>query len=90
MMCRATQDRWIMVESSDKMWSTREGTGKSLHHSCLENPMNSMSCMSFLYTLEINPLLVISFANIYFFPFYRLSFWFVGSFLYCEKPFKFN
>ena len=31
-----------MVESSDKMWSTGEGNGKSLPYSCLENPMNSM------------------------------------------------
>ena len=31
-----------MVESSDKMWSTGEGNGKSLLYSCLENPMNSM------------------------------------------------
>ena len=31
-----------MVESSDKMWSTGEGNGKTLQHSCLENPMNSM------------------------------------------------
>ena len=28
--CRATQDRWAMVESSDKMWSTGEGSGKPL------------------------------------------------------------
>ena len=42
MVCRATQDRWVMVESSDKMWATREGTGKPLQYSCLENPMNSM------------------------------------------------
>ena len=26
----------------DKMWSTREGNGKPLQYSCLENPMNSM------------------------------------------------
>ena len=32
---------WAMVESSDKMWSTGEGNGKPLQHSCLENPMNS-------------------------------------------------
>src|SRR5574337_232262 len=38
----ASQDRWVMVESSDKMWSTGEGNGKSLQYSCLENPMNSM------------------------------------------------
>ena len=29
-----------MVESSDKTWSTGEGNGKPLQHSCLENPMN--------------------------------------------------
>ena len=31
-----------MVESSDRTWSTREGNGKQLQYSCLENPMNSM------------------------------------------------
>ena len=31
-----------MVESFDKTWSTREGNGKPLPYSCLENPMNSM------------------------------------------------
>ena len=31
-----------MVESSDKMWSTGEGNGKTLQYSCLENSMNSM------------------------------------------------
>ena len=41
MPCRATQDRWVMVESSDKMWSTGEGNGKPLQYSCLENPTNS-------------------------------------------------
>ena len=30
------------MESSDKMWSTGKGNGKSLQHSCLENPMNSV------------------------------------------------
>ena len=42
MPCRATQDRQVMVESSDKMWSTGEGNGKPHQYSCLENPMNSM------------------------------------------------
>ena len=42
MPCRATQDRQVMVESSDKMWSTGEGNGKPLQYSCLENPLNSM------------------------------------------------
>ena len=40
MLCRATQDRPVMVESSVKTWSTGEGNGKPLQHSCLENPMN--------------------------------------------------
>ena len=38
----ATQDWRIMVERSDRMWSTGEGNGKPLRCSCLENPMNSM------------------------------------------------
>ena len=42
MPCRATQDRWVMVKSSDRMWSTGEGNGKPLQYSFLENPMNSM------------------------------------------------
>ena len=42
MLCRATQDRRVMVESSNKMWSTGEGNGKPLQYSCLENSMNSM------------------------------------------------
>ena len=32
----------LMVERSDRMWSTGEGNGKPLPFSCLENPMNSM------------------------------------------------
>ena len=42
MLCGATQDGRVMVESSDRMWSTGEGNGKPLQYSCLENPMNSM------------------------------------------------
>ena len=42
MPCRATQDRWVMAESSDKKWPTRERNGKPLQYSCLENAMNSM------------------------------------------------
>ena len=40
--CGATQDGQVMVERSDRMWSTGEGNGKPLQYSCLENPMNSM------------------------------------------------
>ena len=39
---RATQDREVIVETSDKTWSTGEGNGKALQHSYLKNPMNSM------------------------------------------------
>ena len=42
MPCGATQDGWVMVERSDRMWSTGDGNGKPLQYSCLENPMNSM------------------------------------------------
>ena len=34
-----TQDGWVMVERSDRMWSTGEGNGKPLQYSCLENSM---------------------------------------------------
>ena len=47
MLCGATQDGQVMVERSDRMWSTGEGNGKPLQYSCLENPMNSI----FLYRL---------------------------------------
>ena len=42
MPCGATQDGQVLVERSDRMWSTGEGNGKLLRYSCLENPMNSM------------------------------------------------
>ena len=39
--CGATQDGQVMVERSDRMWSTGQGNGKPLQYSCPENPMNS-------------------------------------------------
>ena len=42
MSCRATQDGRVLVERSDRMWSTGEGNGKPFQYSCLENPMNNM------------------------------------------------
>ena len=41
MLCRATQDGRVMVESSVKAQSAGEGSDKPLWYSCLENPMNS-------------------------------------------------
>ena len=42
MPCEATQNGQVMVDRSDRMWSTGGGNGKPLQYSCLENPMNSM------------------------------------------------
>ena len=42
MPCGADQDGQVMVERSDRMWSTGEGNDKPLQYSCLEKPMNSM------------------------------------------------
>ena len=38
----ATQDVLVIVDMSDRMWSTGEGNRKPLQYSCLENPMNNM------------------------------------------------
>ena len=51
--CEATQE--VMVERSDIMWSTREGNGKLLQNSCLENPMNSMKSQNDRILKEVLP-----------------------------------
>ena len=43
MPCGAIQDGKVMVERSDRMWSSGEENGKPLQFSYLENPMNSMT-----------------------------------------------
>ena len=53
MPCRATQDRRVVVESSDKM-STGERNDKPRQYSCLENPMKRQKIMK----LEDEPWLV--------------------------------
>ena len=45
MPCTITQDGQVVVESSDKTWSTGEGNGKPPQYSCLEKAMNSMNSM---------------------------------------------
>ena len=42
MPCRATQDKWVMVESSDKKWSTEKGMANHFSILALRTPMNSM------------------------------------------------
>ena len=54
----ATQDRRVMVDRSDRMWSTGEGNGKPLQYSCLENPMNSMKRKNYRILKEELPRLV--------------------------------
>ena len=46
MPCGATKDGQVMVEGSDRMWSTGEGNGKLLQYSCLENPRNSIQMLN--------------------------------------------
>ena len=42
MPCRDTQDRWVIVKSLDKTWSTGGGKGKPLQYSSVEDTMDSM------------------------------------------------
>ena len=53
--CGATQYAWVMVERSDRMWSTGEGNGKPLQYSCLENLMNSMKRQNNRILKEVLP-----------------------------------
>ena len=42
MLCRSTQDKWVIVKNSDKTWTTGGGNGNQLHYWCLENPTDNM------------------------------------------------
>ena len=55
---RGHPTQWVMVERSDKMWSTEEGNGKLLQYSCLENPMNSMKLQKYRTLKDELPRLV--------------------------------
>ena len=55
MPCRATQDGQVMVEISDKTWSTGEGNGKPIPYSCLENLMNTMKKQKDMTLKDILP-----------------------------------
>ena len=58
MPCGDTQDGRVMVERSDRTWSTGEGNGKPLPYSCLENAMNSMKRLKDMILKEELPRLV--------------------------------
>ena len=58
MPCGATQDRQVMVQRSDRMWSTGQGNGKPLQYSCLENSTNSMKSQNDRILKEKLPRLV--------------------------------
>ena len=58
MLCRPTQDKWVVRENSDKTWSTGEGNDKPLQHSCLENPMDSMKRQKDMTLKDEHPRLV--------------------------------
>ena len=47
-----------MVESFDETWSTGEGNGKPLQHSCLESPMNSMKREKYMTLKDELPRLI--------------------------------
>ena len=53
--CGATRDGQVMVERSDRMWSTGEGNGRLLQYSCLENPMHSMKRQNDMILKENSP-----------------------------------
>ena len=44
-----TQDGRVMVEKTDRVWSTGEGNGKPLQYSCLENSMEKRAWGAIVY-----------------------------------------
>ena len=42
MLCSVIQDGWVIVKSSDKMWSFGKGNGKPPQCSCCKNPVSGM------------------------------------------------
>ena len=50
----------VFLTISDKTWATREGKGKPLQYSCLENPMNSMKRQKVMTLKDELPRLVVA------------------------------
>ena len=57
MPCRATQDKWVIVKSTEKMQSTGKGNGNPLQHSCLENSMDSVNRQKDMTLEDESPML---------------------------------
>ena len=53
--CRATQDRQVIVKSSDNIWSNEGGNGKPLQHSYSENTINHMKMQKYLTPEDEGP-----------------------------------
>ena len=51
--CGATRDGRVMVERSDRMWSTGEWNGKPLQYSCLKNPMLCYAMLSHFSRVQL-------------------------------------
>ena len=47
-LCKATQDGWVIVKSSDRTWSTGGSNGKPLQYTYCENPINSMKRQKYM------------------------------------------
>ena len=64
MPCRATQDEWVMMESSEKMWPTGERNDQSLQRFCFESSMNIMRRQKDMTPKDEHPQLVgVQYAN---------------------------
>ena len=85
MLCRVTQDGWVIVESSDKMWSTGGRNGKPLQCSSCENHITEhqfRSSPNYLHTF-IKGLLCLFFL-VSFNYFSGLSCWLSGKGSACQ------
>ena len=54
-LCKATQDGWVIVKSSDRTWPTRGGNGKPLQYTCCENPMKGMKRQKYIKLEDEGP-----------------------------------
>ena len=63
MPCRATQDGWVIVNTSNKMWSTGGGNGNPIQNSCHKNSMNIMKRQKDMTLEDDTPSLVLCSAG---------------------------